>query len=45
MNRYMRRGVIVLAGLLLGLSLATLPAGATPLGVNGQIAWDWEEAL
>lgn len=40
MNRHMRRGVIVLASLLLGLSLATLPAGATPLGVNGQIAWD-----
>jgi len=39
-SRYMRRGVIVLASLLLGLSLATLPAGATPLGVNGQIAWD-----
>lgn len=39
-NPHMRRGVIVLAGTLLGLSLATLPAGATPLGVNGQIAWD-----
>ena len=40
MNRYMRRGVIVLAGLLVGLSLVVLPAGATPLGVNGQIAYD-----
>jgi TolB protein len=39
-NRYMRRGVIVLASVLLGLSVASLPAGATPLGVNGQIAWD-----
>jgi Tol biopolymer transport system component len=39
-NRYVRRGVIVLASILLGLSLATLPAGATPLGVNGQIAYD-----
>lgn len=36
----MRRGVIVLASVLVGLSLATLTAGATPLGVNGQIAWD-----
>jgi Tol biopolymer transport system component len=39
-NRFKWRGAIVLAGVLLGLSLATLPAGATPLGVNGQIAYD-----
>lgn len=38
--RYLRRGVIVLAGMVLGLSLVALPAGATPLGVNGQVAWD-----
>jgi len=40
MNRHVRRGVVVVAGVVLGLSLATLPAGATPLGVNGQIAFD-----
>jgi Tol biopolymer transport system component len=39
-NRFKWRGVIVLAGVLLGLSLAALPVGATPLGVNGRIAWD-----
>jgi Tol biopolymer transport system component len=39
-SRYISCGVIVLAGILLGLCLVTLPAGATPLGANGQIAWD-----
>jgi Tol biopolymer transport system component len=36
----MRRGVIVLAGVLVGSALASLPAGARAPGVNGQIAWD-----
>jgi Tol biopolymer transport system component len=35
-----RRGVIVLVSVLLGLAVVSLPAGAHPLGVNGQIAWD-----
>jgi Tol biopolymer transport system component len=39
-NRYIGRGVIVLAGVLLGLAFASLPARGRPLGVDGQIAWD-----
>jgi Tol biopolymer transport system component len=35
-----RLGVILIAAVLLGLFVVSLPAGATPLGVNGQIAWD-----
>lgn len=41
----MRRGVMVLAGILFALCVLTLPAGATPLGVNGQIAWDTSGGL
>jgi Tol biopolymer transport system component len=36
----MRRGVVVVVSVLLGLALISLPAGARPLGVNGQIAFD-----
>jgi Tol biopolymer transport system component len=37
---FLRRGVIVLTGVLLALAFVSLPAGARPLGVNGQIAFD-----
>jgi Tol biopolymer transport system component len=40
MDRFRRRGVIVLAGVLLGLVIVSLPVGAALPGVNGQIAWD-----
>jgi TolB protein len=35
-----RVGAVVLATVLLGLGVVSLPAGATSLGMNGQIAWD-----